>query len=58
MAQRRLKPARGLGIWIPLDVAQRSSRHNFATVKPRTRSKINNVIGASNCFFIVLDNDQ
>ena len=58
MAHRRFKAARGLGIWIPLDVAQRSSRHHFAAVKSRTRPEIDDVIRAPHCFFVVLNDNQ
>src|ERR1044071_1011253 len=58
MPHRRFKAAGRLGIWIPLDVAQRSSRYHFAAVKSGARPEINDVIGASHGFFVVLDNDE
>ena len=58
MAKWRVEATSGLGVWIPLDVAQRASRHHFAAVDSRARPKIDNVIGVPHCFFVVLDHDQ
>ena len=57
MAQRRLQAAGGLGIWILLDVAQRSRGHHLTTMNSRARPKINDMIGSPHCFFVVLDNN-
>src|SRR6185312_16685050 len=58
MTQRRFQATRGFGIWIFLDVAQRSARHYLAAMNSRAGPKIHNVIGAPYCFFIVLDHEQ
>ena len=58
MAKWRVEATSGLGVWIPLDVAQRASRHHFAAVDSRARPKIDNVIGVPHCFVVVLDHDQ
>src|SRR5437763_15619115 len=49
---------RGLGILIPLHLAQRATRHDFSAVNSCTRSKIDDVIGSPHGFLIVLDNNE
>src|SRR5437016_12614339 len=58
MTQRRFEAAGGLGIWVLLDVAQRSSCHDFAAMNPSAWPQINNVIRTLNCLLIVLDHDE
>jgi hypothetical protein len=58
MAHRSFEAARGLGIWIPRNLAQRSSRYNLTAVKSRARPEIDDVIRVPHCFFVVLDNNQ
>ena len=58
MTQRRFEVAGGLGIWVLLDVAQRSSCHDFAAMNPSAWPQINNVIRTLNCLLIVLDHDE
>ena len=58
MTQRRFQATRGFGIWIFLDIAQRSAHHHLASVNSRARPEIDDVIGAPHRFFVVFDHDQ
>src|SRR4051794_952234 len=58
MTQWRFQTPRGLGIWIFRNIAQRSARHDLASVNSSARSEIDDVIGAPHRFFIVLHHYQ
>src|SRR5215813_6737128 len=58
MTERRFQATRGFGIWIFLDIAQRSARDHLATMNSSAWPEINDVIGAPYRFFVVLDHQQ
>src|SRR5436853_3362462 len=48
----------GKGILRVQDVFQLSLGHNFAAARSGARTKIDNVVGRPDCFFVVLDHDH
>ena len=56
--QRRFQTATGLGILRTFEIAQRSGCDDFAAMTSRAGAEIDNVIGASHRFLVVLDDHE
>jgi hypothetical protein len=58
MTRLRFQTTRGFGIWIFLDIAERSAHHHLAAVNSLRAARDHDMIRAPHRFFVVLDHDQ
>ena len=58
MDHRVLQASTGQRIWIGDNFRKLTRRDDLAAARPGLRSKVDDVVGAAHCFFVMLDDNE